>query len=151
MRLKNGCRTLPSADLARIRSRQARTALPKFPCARFSCCKAGSRGSVAEQRLQVLCGCGVSNGLKVTMQRCGRCPGGPPPEQRPVGTTTGWNNYRYIRYCATLKPKDFPDRAIAGRFLDGFESLSRRLVAGRFWATKNSNNQFWARPIVTSQ
>jgi hypothetical protein len=66
----------------------------------------------------------------------------------PVGTTTGWNNYRYIRYCATLKPKDFPDRAVAGRFLDRFKSLS---LSGTLLGNENNNNQFWARPIVTSQ
>jgi hypothetical protein len=46
------------------------------------------------------------------------------------GTITGGR-----RYCALLKPKHFPDRAAAGRFLNRFKRLDKGSVAGRFWIT----------------
>jgi hypothetical protein len=58
-----------------------------------------------------------------------------------TGTTTG-------RYCATLKPKDFPDRTAPGRFLDRFEMLSARSVAGRFWITRKMRSSSRNAPLL---
>ena len=62
-----------------------------------------------------------------------------------AGTGTPYN-YRYSRYCATLKPNDLPDRAGHGRPLDNFELLSPRSV----WdASDNKKNkkQFQHAPL----
>jgi hypothetical protein len=51
-------------------------------------------------------------------------------------------NYRYSRYCATLKPKDFPYRGGPGRPLDNFELLKSALGMGRFWITRKTRSNF---------
>jgi hypothetical protein len=48
--------------------------------------------------------------------------------QAGTGTRTTTYNYWLRRYRATLKPKDFPDRAGPGRPLDNFELLKFALV-----------------------
>src|ERR1039458_6049189 len=54
------------------------------------------------------------------------------------------------RYCATLKPKNLPDRVAPGRFLNRFEMSSAPLSSGALLDDKNNKNQFRARPIVAS-
>jgi hypothetical protein len=60
------------------------------------------------------------------------------------------NKFRWCRYCATLKPNDFPDRLAPGRFLNRFEMSSALLSSGALLDDKNNKNQFRARPIVAS-
>jgi len=56
--------------------------------------------------------------------------------QAGTGTRTTTYNYWLRRYRATLKPKDFPDRAGPGRPLDNFELLKSALGMGRFRITR---------------
>lgn len=57
-------------------------------------------------------------------------------------------NYRYSRYCATLKPRDLPDRASHGRPLNNFELLSAAFNMGRFLDNKKNKKQFWHAPLL---
>jgi hypothetical protein len=74
MPLKNGCRTLPSADLARIRSQRAATARPRFPGARSSWRRLRRPDQRLEPRLQVLGRCAVKAVVKPCRHRSDLCP-----------------------------------------------------------------------------
>jgi hypothetical protein len=53
-------------------------------------------------------------------------------------------------FCVTLKPKNFPNRVGRGRFLDQFDMLITRSVAGAL-LDDHDNKNCRARPSVASQ